>query len=47
MTRWDYLRRPIKSPAIEMVMKELGRDGWELVLQLEKEVFLFKRPLGT
>jgi uncharacterized protein with GYD domain len=45
----NYLVNGMETPALKkmptyMLLNELGEEGWELIQQDNKQVWLFKRP---
>jgi hypothetical protein len=46
--KWEYHIEHImplgNANALETKLNELGEDGWELVLCLDRNPFIFKRP---
>ncbi|MGH7425675.1 MAG: hypothetical protein ACREJP_05865 [Candidatus Methylomirabilales bacterium] len=50
MTRWEYASVPVIPHAVQEILNNWGRDGWELVVVFSPPdvpgvVAYFKRPL--
>lgn len=53
--KWEYLAidpdaydtlNGIRTEAINTLLNKLGTQGWELVLSVKSDSFIFKRPKG-
>jgi hypothetical protein len=47
MQKWEYRIEHLIgfTSTIEDTLNALGREGWELITELDNDYYIFKRPL--